>query len=33
MRYFGEWGEFENMQNYWKDDNCLVINSVEYRIE
>ncbi len=31
--YFGDWGEFENMQIYWKDDNCLVINSVEYEIE
>lgn len=31
--YFGEWGEFGNMQIHWKDDNCLVINSVEYEIE
>ena len=31
--YFGEWGEFENMQIHWKDDNYLVINSVEYEIE
>lgn len=31
--YFGEWGEFENMKIRWKDDNCLVINSVEYEIE
>ena len=31
--YSGEWGEFENMQIHWKDDNCLVINSVEYEIE
>ena len=31
--YSGEWGEFENMQILWKDDNCLVINSVEYEIE
>ncbi len=31
--YFGDWGEFENMQILWKDDNCLVINSVEYEIE
>ena len=31
--YFGDWGEFENMQIYWKGDNCLVINSVEYEIE
>ena len=31
--YFGDWDEFENMQIHWKDDNCLVINSVEYEIE
>ena len=31
--YFGEWGEFNNMQIHWKDDNCLVINSVEYEIK
>ena len=31
--YSGDWGEFENMQIYWKDDNCLVINSIEYEIE
>lgn len=31
--YFGDWGEFENMQIYWKDDGCLVINSVEYEVE
>ena len=31
--YSGDWGEFEDMQIYWKDDNCLVINSVEYEIE
>ncbi len=31
--YFGDWGEFRNMQIHWKDDNCLVINSVEYEIE
>ncbi len=31
--YFGDWGEFENMQIHWKDDRCLVINSVEYEIE
>ncbi len=30
--YFGEWGEYETMQIYWKDDRCLVINSVEYII-
>lgn len=31
--YFGDWGEFENMQIYWKDNGCLVINSVEYEIK
>lgn len=31
--YFGDWGDFDNMQIYWKDDNCLVINSVEYQIK
>ena len=31
--YFGDWGDFKNMQIYWKDDECLVINSVEYGIE
>lgn len=31
--YSGDWGEFENMEIYWKDDNCLVINSVEYEVE
>lgn len=31
--YFGEWGEFKNMEIYWKDDGCLVINSVEYEIK
>lgn len=31
--YFGDWGEYKNMQIYWKDDNCLIINSVEYEIE
>ncbi len=31
--YHGEWGEFNNMQIHWKNDNCLVINSVEHEIE
>ncbi len=31
--YQGEWGEYESMDIYWKDDNCLIINSVEYEIE
>lgn len=31
--YLGDWGEFNNMQIYWKDDDTLIINSVEYEIE
>ena len=31
--YLGEWGEYEGMQIHWKDDDCLVINSVEYELE
>lgn len=31
--YSGRWGEFENMQIYWEDNNCLVINSKKYEIE
>ena len=31
--YSGAWGEFKDMAIYWKDDRCLVINSVEYMIE
>ncbi|MGN1095610.1 MAG: hypothetical protein ACI4QR_04410 [Eubacteriales bacterium] len=31
--YQGDWGEFENMEIYWIDENCLVINSVEYTIK
>lgn len=30
--YLGDWGEYENMEIYWKDDTCLVIDSVEYEI-
>ena len=30
--YHGEWGEFEDMEIFWKDDNCLVINSVEHTV-
>lgn len=30
--YSGEWGEYENMEIYWKDDNVLVINAAEYTI-
>lgn len=31
--YEGKWGEFENMEIYWKNEQCLIINSVEYEIE
>ena len=30
--YLGEWREYESMHISWKDDKCLVINSVEYEI-
>lgn len=28
--YIGEWNEYDDMEIYWKDDSCLVINSKEY---
>lgn len=31
--YMGEWGEWQTMEIYWKDEHCLVINSVEYPID
>lgn len=31
--YIGPWGEFENMRIYWKEDDRLVINSIEYDIK
>lgn len=31
--YVGEWGEFYDMEIYWKNEQCLVINSREYEIE
>ncbi len=31
--YSGNWGEYKNMQIHWKNNGCLVINSVEYEIE
>ena len=31
--YLGEWGEYKNMDIYWKDDSCIVINFIEYEIE
>lgn len=30
--YAGDWGEFENMVIYWKDDGCLVIDAEEYEM-
>lgn len=30
--YAGRWGEFENMEIYWEDEQCLVINAFEYEI-
>lgn len=31
--YSGGWGEFQGMDIYWADDDCLVINCVKYQIE
>ena len=31
--YSGEWREYETMKLHWKDDSCIVINSVEYKIK
>ena len=31
--YTGRWGEFEDMEIYWKCDDIIVINSQEYRNE
>ena len=31
--YRGEWREYEDMEIFWKDDDTLVINDVEYAIE
>ncbi len=31
--YIGPWGEFNNMELSWKDDNTLLINSVEYKVK
>ena len=30
--YLGEWGTYVDMDIYWKDDECLVINSKEYEV-
>ena len=30
--YSGEYGEYETMKIYWKNDACLVINGVEYKM-
>ena len=31
--YKGAWGEFESMEIYWKSEHCLVIDSVEHKVE
>lgn len=31
--YKGAWGEFETMEIYWKGEHCLVIDSVEHKVE
>ena len=30
--YIGEWGEWETMEIYWKDETTLVINGVWYDV-
>ncbi len=30
--YQGDWGAYKHMEMYWKNDHCLVINSVEYEV-
>lgn len=31
--YNGDWLEYERMEIYWKSDDCIVINDVEYTID
>jgi hypothetical protein len=31
--YTGPWGIFETMEIYWKDEDTLVINGKEYRVD
>ena len=31
--YVGEWGEYNNMEIYWKNDTVLIINSEEFEID
>lgn len=31
--YSGDWGEFYDMEIYWKGDHCLVINGAQYEIK
>ncbi len=31
--YIGEWGEYKDMEIYWKNDDCLIINSTEYIVK
>ncbi len=33
MVFFGDWGAYEKMQIYWKNESCLVINSRKYDIK
>lgn len=30
--YIGEWGEYNDMDIYWKNNTCLIINSTEYEL-
>lgn len=31
--YTGPWGTYETMEIYWKDEDTLVINGKEYRVD
>lgn len=31
--YIGEWNEYEDMEIYWKQNDCLVIDSEEYTVK
>ncbi|MBQ3082043.1 MAG: hypothetical protein IJC49_06285 [Clostridia bacterium] len=31
--YAGGWGAYNNMTIYWKNDSCLVVDSVEYNVD
>ncbi len=30
--YHGNWGEFDTLEIYWKDDKCVVINSEQFKL-